>query len=98
MLRYMSPEVAPSGRPDMSARLFAKRTARQFRADGVPAGQISSLSVSEPTPFVQASNQRYLSFAFSEFMIYSRPFRCRHKGRTRRHERGAECDGRKGAD
>jgi hypothetical protein len=38
---------------------------------GVPDGQISSLSVSEPIPFVQPSTQKYSSFAFSELVIYS---------------------------
>ena len=65
--------------------------------DGVLDTQISSLSVSEQIPFVQPSTQKIFIFRFFRLPDLVSSFRC-HAGRTRRHERGAECDGRKGAD
>jgi hypothetical protein len=41
--------------------------------------------------------RKYFPFAFFEFHFCFSAFRT-DEGRTRRHERGAECGGREGAD
>src|SRR5579871_3622438 len=67
------------------------------RGDGyyrLPGGQITStfpIPISFTCP---ALARKIFAFRFSENNDLTSPIPHRHEGRTRRHERGAECGGR----